>query len=210
MQPTTITQLSELDLNGTYTYADYLLWQVQERLELIKGHIFKMSPAPNLEHQRASSRLHGYLFQFLHGKTCQIFSAPFDVRLYDKKKRNPKKDDLHILTVVQPDICVVCDAKKLDRRGCLGAPDLVIEILSPATAQKDLNEKYFLYEENGVREYWIVQPGSGTVTVFDLNETTNKYQLRKIYAPNDKVPVGIFAPECEIDLNEVFGDIENW
>ncbi len=204
-----INDISQLDPNGTYTYSDYLLWQLQERLELIKGRIFKMSPAPDLYHQQASSRIFREIAWYLRHQSCQIFSAPFDVRLFDKRKQSATQGEAHeILTVVQPDICVICDKQKLDRRGCLGAPDLVIEILSPATAQKDLNEKYFLYEENGVFEYWIVQPHDGTITVFDLDRSTNKYQLRKIYAPTDTVPVGIFA-DCEIDLKEVFADIED-
>ncbi|OWY26127.1 Uma2 family endonuclease, partial [Sphingobacteriales bacterium UPWRP_1] len=183
-----ITDIAAIDPNSCYSYADYLQWTFEEQLELIKGKIFKMSPAPNRRHQQISGELAKQIAVYLHKSNCKIYHAPFDVRLPDKKKSSP---DNQIFTVVQPDICIICDPAKLDERGCLGAPDFIIEIVSPATIKKDLNEKYRLYEESGVREYWIVQPNDQTVTVFTLSEA-GQYQLRKIYSASEEVPVNIF------------------
>ena len=120
--------VKEPDLSGTYTYADYLTWQWEEMAELINGKIFKMSPAPSGLHQRISGNLFGPLWNYFRGKKCQVFSAPFDVRLPGSSKK-----DRDIITVVQPDLCVICDPSKMDERGCLGAPDWIIEILSKYT-----------------------------------------------------------------------------
>src|SRR3978361_909958 len=121
-----VMQLSDLDITKTYSYADYLKWSFDERLELIKGKIFKMSPAPGSVHQRLSLRIGRWIGNYLEGKQCEVFVAPFDVRL-------PRRsvNDKEILTVVQPDICVICDVKKVDDKGCIGAPDIVVEVLSP-------------------------------------------------------------------------------
>ncbi|OWY26119.1 Uma2 family endonuclease [Sphingobacteriales bacterium UPWRP_1] len=196
-----ITDITAIDPNRRYSYADYLQWTFEEQLELIKGKIFKMSPAPNRRHQQISGELFRQIANYLYKKNCKVFDAPFDVRLPDKKKSSP---DNQIFTVVQPDICIICDPAKLDERGCLGAPDFIIEIVSPATIKKDLNEKYRLYEESGVREYWIVQPNDQTVTVFTLSEA-GQYQLRKIYSASEEVPVNIF-PGFSIHLEEVFSE----
>lgn len=192
-------QVGALDLNKVYSYADYLRWHVQERLELIKGSIFKMAPAPMRYHQELSGALFGEFRAYLKGKTCRVFHAPFDVRL--PKNAAERRDD-QIETVVQPDLVVVCDRSKLDRRGCLGAPDLVIEILSPSTAAKDVKDKFALYQETGVREYWIVHPEEAIVEVFRLNEQ-GKYVLEKIATRTDSVTVGIFE-DFTLDLREIF------
>lgn len=199
----------QIDINAllpkkTYTYADYFKWDVKERLEIIKGKIFKMSPAPNLEHQNISMTMSGTFFHYLKGQTCKVFAAPFDVRLLDVSKSTKDED---IYTVVQPDICVVCDASKLGKRGCLGAPDLIIEILSPGTARKDLNEKYDIYEENGVREYWVVFPYEQVIQVFDLNEQ-GKYQMRKSYGRTESISSTVFS-DFYLDLSEVFEERED-
>ena len=136
-----IQNASLLDVNKMYTYADYLTWHVQEQLELIKGRLFKMSPAPLRYHQELSGALYRELSVYLQRKSCKVFHAPFDVRLPTSQE---KQNDTQIDTVVQPDIVVVCDTSKLDRRGCVGAPDLIIEILSPSTAAKDVKEKFHL------------------------------------------------------------------
>lgn len=146
-----ITDLSQLDLNGTYSYADYLLWQFDERVELIKGKISLMCPASNVKHQRYSMYLSVQLFRYFEQKSCQVFAAPFDVRLYDRRKSVLQNKD--IFTVVQPDICVICDADKLDEQGCNGAPDWIIEILSKGNSKKEVKTKHELYAENGVKEY---------------------------------------------------------
>lgn len=196
--PSIVTDFDELDLNGTYTYADYLLWQFKERVELIKGRIFKMSPAPNTSHQLISSKLQGNLFVHLKDKSCYLFSAPFDVRLFDTKKSAFVNRDIY--TVVQPDLCVVCDGNKLDEKGCLGAPDLVIEILSPGNSKKEVDSKFDLYQESGVREYWIVQPIDQNVFIFTLNDSGVFIGLK----PATEQLRSIIFPELSIDLKEIF------
>ena len=192
------SSLKNLDLNKAYSYADYLAWQFEERLELIKGKIYKMSPAPSVLHQRILGRLYRQFSNFLWKKDCEVFPAPFDVRLLDKNKSS---DDKVVFTVVQPDISIVCDQDKLDERGCQGAPDLIVEIISKSTKKKDLNEKFHLYEEAGVAEYWIVYPKDALVSVFELHG--GHYQLRKIYAEEETIQVGIFD-DFAFDLKEVF------
>ena len=146
-------QFSDLDLSKTYSYADYLQWTFEERLELIKGKIFKMTPAPNLYHQDISGVVFNEIYTYLKGKPCRTYSAPFDVRL---PRKSADETNEKIYTVVQPDICVICDLSKLDKRGCKGAPDIVVEILSPGNNQKELHNKYEVYEESGIKEYWII------------------------------------------------------
>ncbi|MBI4647707.1 MAG: Uma2 family endonuclease, partial [Bacteroidia bacterium] len=125
--------------------------------------------------------------------------APIDVRI----PKSPKvKSDDKIFTVVQPDIIVVCDPKKLDERGCIGAPDLIVEVLSPATSKRDFKDKYILYEQAGVREYWLVHPTDKLLTVFRLGKE-KKFVLDKIYTYDDKVKVGIFD-DLVIDLKDIF------
>ena len=196
-----ITDISQLDLNKQYTYADYLTWQFSERVELIKGWIHKMTPAPLRKHQRVSADLTYLFMDYIkkNKKECQIFDAPFDVRLLKNKGKNGE-----VNTVVQPDICIICDKSKLDRRGCLGAPDLIVEILSASTSKKDYHEKYNLYQENGVKEYWIVSPSEESVEVFLLKD--GKYYSEEIYTQIDgfeKVQVGIF-PDLKLKLCEIF------
>ncbi len=190
--------MHNLDLTQKYSYADYLSWKMDKLVEIIKGNIMKMSPAPLTAHQMLSNELLYPLLTYSRKKKCKVFEAPFDVRLPLKGKTA----DNEIFTVVQPDICVICDRSKIDRRGCLGAPDLIIEILSAATADRDLKDKYQIYEESGVREYWLVHPAERTLIVFDLNES-QKYQLRGFYTQSDIVKVGIFE-DLNIDLKEVF------
>lgn len=197
----TITSLSQLDLNGTYSYADYLKWRLDVAVELIKGKIYKMSPAPSLKHQQVSRQLCIPLFEYFKGKQCQVFNAPFDVRLYDRKKSNRANRD--IFTVVQPDICVICDESKLDERGCLGSPDLIIEILSPGNNQKELKKKFELYQESGVKEYWLVYPYEESITQFFLDEDSEKYQLVSVYGCEDDITPVLFQ-DLVIDLDDVF------
>ena len=130
-----ITSIDQLDFSKTYTYSDYLLWQFSERVELIKGFILKMSPAPSLKHQKVSMNITVEISSYLKKSSCNLFAAPFDVRLPIK---SAKKDT----TVVQPDLCVICDESKLDERGCNGVPDLMIEIISPNNSKHDVDTKY--------------------------------------------------------------------
>jgi Uma2 family endonuclease len=195
-----IKDISSLDLNGNYSYADYVLWQFEEKVELLKGKIFKMSPAPNLKHQRISWQLSGLFFNYFAKHPCSAFSAPFDVRLYDSKKS--KKADKEIYTVVQPDLCVICEKSKLDAQGCVGAPDLIIEILSKGNTEKEMKIKYQLYEESGVKEYWVIYPYEENLLQFVLNEK-QKYELRQIYVTKDTVTSDLFT-DLSIHLEEVF------
>jgi Uma2 family endonuclease len=177
-------KVEEPDLRGTYNYADYLGWRLPEMVELIKGKVFKLSPAPNSLHQRVSMELLRQIANFLKGKRCQVFTAPFDVWLPESACQNK---DHEITTVVQPDICVVCDAEKIDEQGCLGAPDWVIEILSRNTSGKDLRNKFDVYEKSGVKEYWVIHPTGQTVLVFILEN--GKYaSVNKPYITEDIPP----------------------
>lgn len=189
-----------LDLNKRYTYADYLTWMDDVRRELFDGFIKMMSPAPSRRHQRISLKLSRFFDVFLDNKTCEVYHAPSDVRLPEGKNSNTDKQ---IYTVLQPDVYVICDLSKMDDRGCLGAPDLVIEIISPKNSQRNTRDKFEIYQEHGVREYWIVSPNDEIVNVFVLDEI-GKFQFVGIYAKDDKIPVNIFNGELKIDLTEVF------
>ncbi len=195
-----ITDISQLDLSKRYSYADYLTWRFKERVELFKGWLAKLA-APSTFHQTISGELHRQLANHFRKSGCRVFSAPFDVRLPDNIKST---DDKTIYTVVQPDLCVICDDAKIDAKGCLGAPDWILEILSPGNNKAEIQSKFKLYEEAGVKEYWIVQPGDQTVTVFDLRD--DQYQFRMMYSNEDKIPCGLF-PQLEVDMKEVFSVI---
>lgn len=200
-----ITELSQLDLNQTYSYADYLTWRFNEMVELIRGKISLMSPAPNVKHQDVSMNLGSFLHGYFKHKKCRIYAAPFDVRLYDRKKSILANQDIH--TVVQPDICVICNLKLLDKQGCNGAPDWIIEIVSKGTQQKDIKIKYQLYQESGVMEYWLVFPHEQMIHQFVLDEN-NAYQLKAMFASPDSISSHLF-PELAIDLNDVFDSFDD-
>ena len=183
-----------------YTYGDYLHWPDEERWEIINGVPYDMSPAPSTEHQNISAQLLGQLIAFAANKSCRVFHAPFDVRLPRRKEKDEEID-----TVVQPDLCVICDPTRLDAQGCKGAPDLVVEIISPATAKKDLAEKYNLYEKSGVKEYWVVFPKDKVLQVYHLNDK-DIYEKTGTYYADDTLPCELF-PGLEIDLARVFANI---
>ncbi|MEO7983593.1 MAG: Uma2 family endonuclease [Bacteroidota bacterium] len=191
------SQVEEPDSSGIYTYADYLEWQFEERLELFRGKIFKLS-APNTNHQVILGNIFILVAAVLKNTRCKFFIAPFDVRLPVK---NRKKDN-EVTTVVQPDICIVCDESKIDSRGCCGAPDLVVEILSPGNSKKEIRLKYELYEEAGVKEYWIVNPLEENIVVFILNEQP-KFSGLKMYAGGDTIQ-SIAVTGLNINLTEIF------
>jgi Uma2 family endonuclease len=176
-----------------YTYADVLEWDEDIRAEIIDGELYMLA-APTRFHQGILMELAGQLRDFLKGKPCKVYPAPFDVRLFPQ-------DDLSDDTVVEPDIVVVCDSSKLDDRGCNGAPDLIIEILSPSTARFDRVLKFRKYLEAGVREYWIVSPEEQTVEAYILD--AGRY-ITKTYDQTDDVPVTVL-PGCTIALPPVFG-----
>ena len=197
----TITDIKQLDLTTKYSYADYLTWEFNERVELIKGWIYKMSPAPKRKHQRVSLKLTLQLVNFLDTCGCQVYEAPFDVRL----KKN-KGSDSEVNTVVQPDISVFCDLSKLDDRGAIDAPDLVVEITSDSTMKKDYNEKFNIYEENGVREYWIVNPDSHSIEIFKLEN--NKFDSVGVFNIHDGATEvsSVIFPDLKVNLVEIFKD----
>ncbi len=194
-----ITDINQLDPDGSYTYADYTTWQFSEYIELIKGKIFRMSPAPALKHQRISWRMSGLVWEALRNKSCQAFAAPFDVRLYTKNKKG-----VSTKTVVQPDLCVICDTTKLDEQGCDGAPDLIVEILSPGNTKKEMRDKFDVYEDAGVQEYWLVHPTEKNVIVYILNEQ-GKYVGSRPYTDEDIIATPII-PALQMNLSEVFAD----
>ena len=194
-----ISKFEDLDLSRTYTYADYLKWEFDERLELIRGKIFRMSPAPATKHQRVSAIIHIEIGSFLKKKPCRVFAAPFDVRFPVQSK-----DDQLIETVLQPDICVICDPAKIDECGGIGAPDIVIEILSPGNNKKELKNKYDVYEEAGVLEYWILHPAEKTFLRYTLN-VNKKFQLLDFLTLGDEVTTPVL-PGFSLSLDEVFED----
>ncbi|MDR0414089.1 MAG: Uma2 family endonuclease [Prevotellaceae bacterium] len=187
-----------LDLNRRYTYADYRTWWDNTRRELLHGLIRQMSPAPASVHQEVVGNLYMELRSIVkkHKGKCKVFVAPFDVRL----PKNGEKEDDKVDTVVQPDLCIVCDPTKIDRRGCLGVPDFIAEVQSPASSKYDLTEKFNLYEASGVREYWVVFPVGG-VQAF-LLQPDGKYDNGTLYEEG-KAPVSIFDG-AEVDLKEIF------
>ena len=163
-----------------------------------------MSPAPNLLHQQISRNLLLDIGNYFRHKSCQVFDAPFDVRLFDRNKSIKANQDIY--TVVQPDLCVICDHAKLDSQGCIGAPDWIIEILSKGNSKKEIQTKYALYQEKGVKEYWIVYPYERTIHQFVLHEESQCYHLIKMYADDDLLIPSIF-PDLTIDLQTVFLNI---
>ncbi|MBI3599473.1 MAG: Uma2 family endonuclease [Nitrospinae bacterium] len=184
-----------------YTYGDYLSWPEEERWELIEGIAYDMSPSPSRIHQRISGELFYQFTDYLKNKPCEVYAAPFDVRL---PKKNERDEDIE--TVVQPDIVVVCDKSKLDDKGCRGSPDLIIEITSQYTAQKDMKAKFLLYEKRGVKEYWIVHQADKTVMVFKMREN-GEYGKPMMYSEEDKIEVNILG-NLVVDLKPVFKEKE--
>ena len=191
--------LEDIDTSLTYSYSNYLNWLFDDRVELIRGKIFKMTPAPSPLHQQISIHVASLLYNFLKNKSCKVYAAPFDVRFTEKSK-----SEKEIYNVLQPDICVICDIRKIDDRGCLGAPDIVIEILSAGNNKKELLNKYSIYEEFGVKEYWVVSPGEKTVLKYTLG-IEGKYKPSRLFTLSEKVYSEVL-PGFELDLYGVFGD----
>ena len=183
--------------NVVYTFADALSWEEYERIEIIEGDAVMMSP-PLREHQAISGALFAQLYRYLEGKQCQVYAAPFAVRLFEREGDRPEEVD----TMVEPDISVVCDLNKLDKYGCRGAPDLIIEILSPSSRRHDRITKLNLYQRAGVREYWIVNPEDRTVQVM-LLDSKGYLRIHEDYGQEDTAVVNVLEG-CTIDLTKVF------
>jgi Uma2 family endonuclease len=166
---------------------------------LIKGRVFKMSLVSNRLHQEIVEAIFLSLGVFLENKPCKVYSAPFDVRLPRKSK-----NDKEIITVLQPDVCVVCDISKLDKRGCIGAPDIVVEVLSPGNNSKELKNKYEAYEEAGVKEYWLVSPQDQWLRIYTL--TDGKFIESPYFVAGDTVTSAIL-PGFSLDIGGLFRHI---
>lgn len=195
-----ITDISQLDPNGIYTYADYMKWQFDQSVELIKGKLYNMSPAPRSKHQLIAMRTLRDLLNHFGKQSCEVLAAPFDVRLPNPDYQPGFNNKVH--TVVQPDICVICDPAKIDEFGCVGPPDWIIEITSPSTHKKDFNEKFDLYESAGVREYWIAVPKSQEIYAYVLEN--DRYTEREVYEQGAKATPALF-PDLTLDLDWIFG-----
>lgn len=181
-----------------YTFADCLTWGENERIEIINGEAVMMAP-PSSRHQEICFEIGRQLGNFLEGKRCKVYPAPFGVRLFEERGDRPEDVD----TMVEPDISVVCDKGKIDQHGCKGAPDLVIEVLSPSSRRHDRFVKLGLYQRAGVREYWLVNPEEATVQVMVL---TNDYLLPVAdYGRDDVAKVNVLDG-CFIDLGKVFAE----
>lgn len=189
-----IAEYRKLDLEKLYTYWDYLKWTFTERVELIRGKVVRMSPAPGEMHQSISGNLSYALAQVFRKSPCRLYVAPFDVRLPVPKAT---KDS----TVVQPDLCIICDETKIDERGCNGAPDLMVEILSPGNSRHDTAIKFELYEISGVKEYWIIEPAERVVLVYTLRG--DKYVGLHPFAEGMTIESPLF-PELRIPVDEIF------
>jgi Uma2 family endonuclease len=192
-----IHRFEDLDLSKQYTYADYLNWHFEERVELIKGWIHKMSPAPKRLHQKIEGKIFFKIYRHLEMGSCEVYQSPFDVVLVKNIGLSEESN-----TVVQPDICVICDPEKLTEAGCTGSPDLIVEVLSASTAKKDYNEKYNLYQENGVKEYWIVDPRSNSVETYVLKGEV--YERNLFFEKPDGIITSPFFPDLEINCAELF------
>jgi Uma2 family endonuclease len=179
-----------------YTYADYLTWPEDERWEIIDG-VPYMQATPTPLHQEISGNLFVQFHQYLSGKPCKIYLAPFSVILSQNEK-----NEKEIKNVVEPDITIICDKSKIDDKGCKGTPDMIIEIISPSSIKKDRITKFNKYEKVGVLEYWIVEPEQKIISLFALQKD-QAYGRPKLYTDEDKITSTIF-PDLTIDLNEIF------
>lgn len=181
------------NMGQRFTYGDYAKWPEDERWELIDGVAYAMS-SPSRLHQFISGEIVFQIRSHLSDRRCDVYAAPFDVRLPE----NDEADD-NIVTTVQPDISVICDSDKLDNKGCRGAPDWIVEILSPSTALQDLDRKRWLYERHGVKEYWIVHPTDRWVMIYTLGDD-GQYGHAQVAGMDEALGVRLF-PELLIDWN---------
>jgi len=187
-----------------YTYRQYRTWPDTERWELIEGRAWTMSPAPKSRHQALVWRLSSLLYDFLKGTACRAYPAPFDVLL-----PLGGEDDDDVDTIVQPDISVFCDRSRITERGARGAPDLVVEIISPSTSKKDMNEKFGIYEKHGVREYWIVDPAPWSVWVYRPTSAGrfDEGELKERLGDTASIP-SVVLEGFSIDPVELFADLD--
>ncbi len=198
---TSITSLDQLDPNGTYSYADYMSWEFEEIVELHHGRIIRRPGSPTDRHQAVLGALNCFLYDEVRRQHYRLRLGPYDVRL----PRPGTTADAAIYTVVQPDLCVICDPTKIESRGCLGPPDLITEVVSPRTAARDWKDKFDLYEEARVGEYWIVLPQENDISVFVLDEAAARYRLAGEYASPGAIPCQTL-PGLELDWADIFAE----
>ena len=194
-----VSDYAMLDLDRLYTYWDYLKWSFLDRVELIKGKVVKMCPAPSRNHQLVVRVINRYFDQYFLNRPCGLFYAPFDVRL---PVPGSEKDS----TVVQPDLTVICDLAKVDERGCFGVPDILVEILSPGNSRHDMNVKFKLYEAAGVKEYWIIQPQERSILIYVLEN--NKYTGLPPFTEGTEA-AGCLFPGLTMPVDAVFEYLPN-
>lgn len=185
--------VNDLDTSLTYSYEDYETWVYDGRVALINGKVFQLTP-PSRHYQQLSDRISSLLFNYLKDYLCKVCTAPFDVRI-----SKPGSSDKDICTVLQPDICVICDPAKMDKWGCVGAPDIVVEIQLPEDNRTEL--LYHVYEEFGVKEYWVINPSEKTFRKHILDQS-GKYQSSRLFTLNEKIEV---LPDFILDIGEIFG-----
>ncbi|MDR2490223.1 MAG: Uma2 family endonuclease [Spirochaetaceae bacterium] len=180
-----------------WTYADYKDWDLApgERYEIINGEAYAMA-APNTSHQSMLMELARQIANYLSGKSCKVYPAPFDVRLFYEEDES---DD----TVVQPDISIICDEKKRGTEGCWGAPDFVVEILSPSNTASEMQTKFDLYRQAGVREYWVLDGSKKRLHAYRFEG--GKIAAFASYGADDRAPVGIFS-DLTIEIAPVFAE----
>ena len=179
-----------------YTFADILSWDEDVRVELIEGLPYLMAP-PLRIHQEILMEISNQIKNYLNGKNCRVYPAPFGVRLFSQEGDTPDQEE----DLLEPDITVVCDRDKLDQYGCKGAPDMIVEILSPSSLRRDRIEKYNLYEKAGVREYWIVDPDRKLIQAMVLED--GQYHAPQVYTAAEQAPVTVLEG-CVVDLTKVF------
>ena len=179
-----------------YSYADYLTWDEDNRYEIIDGEVFDMT-SPGVLHQRIVTELGRQMANFFDNKPCEVFFAPLDVLL----AKNVSRSD-EVFTVVQPDIMVVCDPKKIEERGIVGAPDLVVEIISPSTSSKDNIIKRRIYEQAGVKEFWLVHPVDRLIRVYKLGKD-GRFEREEIYDDTAEIAIAQFAG-LSVDCRRLF------
>lgn len=181
-----------------YTLADVLTWDDRERWELISGVPVMMAPPVRI-HQKIVSELNRQLGNYLKEKKCEVYPAPFAVRLFEQDNDTFE----NVGTMVEPDISVICDPSKLDDIGCKGAPNFIIEVLSPSTQRHDRVTKFNLYASAGVWEYWIVDPAAKTAQSFVLED--GHYAAKELGTSGDQMKVNVLE-DCTLDLSQVFGE----
>ncbi|WP_066365210.1 Uma2 family endonuclease [Neobacillus fumarioli] len=181
------------------TYKEYANWKEDERCEVLDGRIISMAPSSLPEHQEISMQLSIEFGTYLRGKTCRVYAAPIDVYLFENAQK--KWIDENVQNWVIPDLVVICDPNKIKRSKILGAPDLVVEIISSSSAKIDRMDKRLAYQRAGVKEYWIIDPANQVVEVYLLKNHT--LELHDVYNRENSIPVHIFN-DFLIDLTAIF------